>query len=119
MFELRNLRLQAAELDSDHEEEYTPSNFASSLHVSVERLVEIERTPIENLTVGEVAHYLDVLSLDIEVNATWSSSAPTELREGLVAERCLTLYDYCSVGVDAEALERGGEILRSVFRKKD
>ncbi len=110
MYELRDLRLKAGP-------DFTIQHFARLLHMTVDELIELERTPLDDLTLRQVATYLAELALDIEVNATWL--ARNVLRQHLAPEGSLTIYGAWSIGKDAEVLEQGGRILQEALDKQE
>ena len=102
MYELRTLRLAAGP-------EYTLERFARYLNMTAAELDEQEKTPIELLTIGDVAFYLDVLGLEVEVRAFVTGSTPFQQRlipdpEGLL------LYDPTSMSEEVQLFEKGGRL---------
>jgi hypothetical protein len=100
MYELRRLRLAAGP-------EHTLERFARYLNITAAELDEQEKTPIELLTIGDVAFYLDVLGLEVEVRAFVTGSTPFQQRlipdpEGLL------LYDPTSMSEEVQLFEEGG-----------
>jgi hypothetical protein len=106
MYELRDLRLKAGP-------SYTAESVARHLDMTIEEFIELEKTPLEEVTLGDVAFYLDALALDIEVNATWLTRSI--MRERLAPDGSLTIFGAWSLGTDAEVLKRGGRILRDAL----
>jgi hypothetical protein len=110
MYELRDLRLKAGP-------DFTIESLARHLDMTVEEIIELESTPLEELTIGDVAFYLDALALDIEVNATWLTRSI--MRERLAPEGSHTIFGAWSIGKDAEVLKLGGRILRDALDKNE
>jgi len=112
MFELKNLRLRADSLSPGFTIEY----MAGQLGVTPEELERIEGTPMDELKVGMVAHYLDTLALDIKITAHY-------LGEGTAFQRRLLpdgdvgeiIFGCWQLGTDREALERGAQIVRAAL----
>jgi hypothetical protein len=102
MYELRRLRLKAGP-------EFTLERFARYLNITTGGLDEQENTPIELLTIGAVAFYLDVLGLEVEVRAFVTGGTPFQQR--LIPDPDgLLLYDPTSMSNEVQLFEQGGRL---------
>ena len=110
MYELRDLRLKAGP-------DFTIESLARHLDMRVEEIIELESTPLEDLTIGDVAFYLDALALDIQVNATWLTRSI--MRQRLAPDGSLTIFGAWSIGKDVEVLGHGGRILQDALDGKE
>jgi hypothetical protein len=110
MYELRALRLKAGP-------SFTIECIARWLAMTIEAVIAMENTPLDELTIGVVASYLDVFALDIEVNATWL--ARSIMLQRLAPDGSLTICSTWSLGKDARILEHGREVLQGVLDENE
>lgn len=108
MFELRDLRLRIGELAPP------PPPGTPGYETPTAEEDRIERTPLEDLTVLDLALYLDGLGLNIEIIALapeGSAPAIQEMDETV-------LYTYYDIGADHRELERGGQMVRNAIARR-